>query len=55
MPRLTPELWLERMPDLNLPQVKLTPAEAAERAGVERPGKAVLLTVDERPAYRFGG
>jgi hypothetical protein len=55
MPRLTPELRLERMPALNLSQVKLTPAEAAERAGVNRVGRAVLLTVDERPAYRFGG
>jgi hypothetical protein len=56
MPRLTPELRLERMPALNLSQVKLTPTEAGERAGLNgAPGRAVLLTVDERPAYRFGG
>jgi len=55
MPRLTPELRLERMPALNLSQVKLTPAEAAERAGLDlAPGRAVLLTAMERPAYRFG-
>jgi hypothetical protein len=55
MPRLTPELRLERMPVLNLSQVKMTPAQASERAGLERvPGRAVLLTVLERPAYRFG-
>jgi hypothetical protein len=55
MPRLTPELRLERLPALNLAQVKLTPAEAAERAGMDEPGRAVLFTVDDRPAYRFGG
>jgi hypothetical protein len=54
MPRLTPELRFERMPALDLSQVKLTPAEAAAHAGVEGAGRAVLLTVDERPAYRFG-
>src|SRR5262245_31209692 len=55
MHRLTPHLRLERMPALNLSQVKLMPAEAAEHAGVDGPARAVLLTVDDRPAYRFGG
>ena len=54
MPRLTPELRLERLPDLELSSVRLTPSEAAERAGLlETPGRVVLLSVMERPAYRF--
>ena len=56
MPRLTPELRLERLADLDLAGVRLTPAEAVDRAGVWRwPGRATLLTVMERPAYRFDG
>jgi len=58
MPRLTPQLRLERMPVLDLTQVKLTPAEAAERIGLEvgrGAGRTVLGTVMNRPAYRFGG
>ena len=34
MPRLTPQLRLERLPELDLSRVRLTPAEAAERAGL---------------------
>jgi len=56
MPRLTPELRLERLPGLELSSVRLTPSEAAERAGLlETPGRVVLLSVMERPAYRFDG
>ena len=32
MPRLTPQLRLERLPPLDLARVRLTPAEAFERA-----------------------
>ena len=54
MPRLTPELRLERLPDLDLSRVRLTPAEAADRGGAWRsPGRATLLMVMDRPAYRF--
>jgi uncharacterized iron-regulated membrane protein len=53
MPRLTPELRLERLPSLDLSRVRLTPSEAAEKAGGR--GRAQLLTVMERPAYRIGG
>jgi uncharacterized iron-regulated membrane protein len=53
MPRLTPELRLERMPSLDLSRVRLSPAEAAEKS--EGRGRAQLLTVMERPAYRVGG
>ena len=56
MPRLTPELRLERLPALDLSAVHLTPAEAAERAGMPQdPGRMVLLSVQDRPAYRISG
>src|SRR5688572_28863732 len=56
MPRLTPQLRLERISALDLRAVKLTPSEAADAAGLERPpARVLLLTVTERPAYRFGG
>lgn len=54
MPRLTPEVRLARLSPVDLERVRLNPAEAAERAGVDRPGRAVLLTLLDRPAYRFG-
>jgi len=55
MPRLTPQLRLERMPALNLGSIGLTPAEAAQRAGLRNaPSRTVLLSVMNRPAYRFG-
>ena len=54
MPRLTPRLRLERLADLDLSRVRLTPAEAVDRAGVWRwPERASLLMVMDRPAYRF--
>jgi uncharacterized iron-regulated membrane protein len=53
MPRLTPETRLQRMPVLELDRVKLSPAEAEERAG--GPGRTQLLMVMGRPAYRVGG
>jgi len=55
MPRLMPELRLERLPALDLARVQLTPADAAERADLgEAPERTVLLSVMGRPAYRFG-
>jgi hypothetical protein len=53
MPRLTPQLRLERLPPLDLSRIRLTPAEAADRAGDT--GRTQLLTVLDRPAYRIGG
>jgi hypothetical protein len=53
MPRLAPQTRLERLPRLDVASVRLTPTEAAERAGMESPGRALLLTVLNRPAYRF--
>ena len=56
MPRLTPQLRLDRLPALDLSRVRLTPAEAAERANLGRmPDRASLLMVMDRPAYRFDG
>src|SRR5262245_54205464 len=53
MPRLTPELRLERLPPLDLTRVKLAPSDLTERAGGGR-SRPTLLTVMDRPAYRVG-
>jgi uncharacterized iron-regulated membrane protein len=53
MPRLTPQMRLDRMPALDVAKVQITPAQAAETA--DSFGRATLLTVMDRPAYRFGG
>ena len=56
MPRLTPELRLERMTPVNVSAVKLTPADAAAAAEFgAAPTRATLLSILGRPAYRFGG
>ena len=56
MPRITPELRLERMVPIDLSAVQLTPSQAADRAELSGPpGRASLLSVVGRPAYRFGG
>jgi uncharacterized iron-regulated membrane protein len=55
MPRLTPQVRLSRLAPLDLSRVKLSPSQAAEKAGLEQPpARAALLTVMDRPAYRFG-
>lgn len=55
MPRLSPEQRLERLAPVDLSQVRLTPSEALEKAGIgPLRGQTLLLTVDQRPAYRFG-
>src|SRR5262247_4395480 len=54
MPGLTPEVRLQHLPVLDTGAVKLSPAEAAEKARLERsPNRVTLLTVMDRPAYRF--
>ena len=54
MPRLTPELRLERMPALDLSRVQLTPADAIARAELSfPPDRVALSTIMERPAYRL--
>lgn len=56
MPRLTPELRLERLAALEVPQVQLTPSEAVKSASLPYPpGRVSLLTVMGRPAYRMTG
>jgi uncharacterized iron-regulated membrane protein len=54
MPRLTPQLRIDRLAAVDISQVRLTPTEAAERADAS-PGRTLLLSVMDRPAYRFGG
>jgi hypothetical protein len=54
MPRLTPQMRLERMTGLDLEAIRLSPAEALDRADLgTTPGRVTLLTVLGRPAYRF--
>ena len=56
MPRLTAEMRLNRLSPVDLGAVRLTPAEAVQRADWDgAPPRATLLTVMDRPAYRFGG
>ncbi len=56
MPSLTDELRLERLEPLDLESVRVTPSEAAERAGLgDSLGRVTLLMVMDRPAYRLGG
>src|SRR5215831_14478682 len=55
MPGLTPDVRLQRLPDLDLSAVRLTPSEAVDKAQLGRaPSRAMLLTIMDRPAYRFG-
>ena len=54
MPRLTPEVRLQRLAPIDLSRVRLTPAEAADKADLRAsPGTLTLLTLLDRPAYRF--
>jgi hypothetical protein len=59
MPRLAPELRLERLPDIDLSRVHLTLTEAAQKAGFEADagwdGRVTLLMILNRPVYRFAG
>lgn len=56
MPRLTPEMRLARLAPVELDAVRLTPIEAASTAGLIDPGaRTTLLTLLDRPAYRFDG
>src|SRR5882672_4094257 len=55
MPRLTPDVRLRRLPALDLDRVRLTPSQAAARAGLRGTSGLTLLTILDRPAYRFSG
>lgn len=54
MPRLDAQLRLERLPALDPSRVRLAPSDAAEQATLGRsPDRVSLLTIMDRPAYRF--
>src|SRR5207247_10662466 len=54
MPGLTADMSLERLTELNLGAVKLSPAEAVAKAeSGEAPARAMMLMIMDRPAYRF--
>jgi hypothetical protein len=55
MPRLTPEVRLDRLPPLDLSGVRLTAAEAVDRVGASSNARISMVTVLERPAYRITG
>src|SRR5436853_7915737 len=51
MPELTRDMRMERLTELNMGAVKLTPTEALSRAELDRaPSRAVLLMLMDRPA-----
>lgn len=54
MPRVSPEMRQERTAALDLSKVRLSVSEAAERLE-GRAGRPTLLTVMNRPVYRFTG
>ena len=54
MPQLDPDVRLERLAPLDPAAIRLSPAEAAQRAGLADVERASLITVLGRPAYRFG-
>src|SRR5215471_5446831 len=54
MPSLTADARIQHLPPLDIAAVQLTAAEAAEKAQLDRaPNRVTLLTVMDRPAYRF--
>lgn len=55
MPRLTPDMRLERIAPIDASAVKLSASDALERAELDSSDRVTLLTVMGRPAYRFGG
>ena len=56
MPGLSPEARLERLPPLNMDRVRITPSQAVDGTGLGLINPSVtLLTVMDRPAYRFAG
>lgn len=53
MPTLSPQLRLAQLPELDLPAVRLSAADAVARAEWNGPAVTTLVTVLARPAYRF--
>jgi hypothetical protein len=59
MPTLAPETRLARIAEIDTSRIRLSLAEAAEKAGFDASagwggGRVVLLSIMDRPAYRFG-
>jgi len=55
MPELTPATRLVRMPSINVSAIRISASEAARLAGSsDHPGRLLLTTVLDRPAYRIG-
>ena len=54
MPQLDPDVRRESLAPLDAAAIRLSPAEAAERAGLTDVERASLTTVLGRPVYRFG-
>ncbi|MGH7485456.1 MAG: hypothetical protein ACREMY_07595, partial [bacterium] len=60
MPTLAPETRLARIAEVDTSRIQLSLTEAAEKAGFDASagwggGRVVLLSVMDRPVYRFGG
>jgi hypothetical protein len=58
MPRLEPELRLERLAAIDFTRVQVSATEAVEKLGfgaADDAGPATLITIMDRPAWRFGG
>jgi hypothetical protein len=53
MPRLDAQRRLERMPAIDFTRIQLHPFEAAQRAGLPPGSAPTLLSVQDRPAWRF--
>ena len=54
MPRVTPEMRLDRLQPVDFSRVQLTPLQALERADLDPPSQTRLSTLLDRPVYRFG-
>jgi hypothetical protein len=60
MPTVAPETRLERIGEIDTSRIRLPLAEAAEKAGFDASagwggGRVTLVSIMDRPAYRFGG
>jgi hypothetical protein len=55
MPSISPDMRISRLTPLALEEVRFSPAEAADAAGILFVGSVSLQSVLGRPAFRFGG
>jgi hypothetical protein len=54
MPRLSAEMRIDRLPELDLSRVRVAPGDALESVGVVSATRLSLVSVMDRPAYRIG-